>query len=317
MRSEFEFIENIRKTYSLKAIGDDCAVLPKDAVSDQVITADLLIEDVDFRLDRTDAELLGHRALAVSLSDIAAMGAEPSWAMLTLGVPEELWKSGFLDDLYRGYWRLADKYGVTIAGGDISRSPDKLVIDSIAGGTVPRGQAVLRSAARPGDIIFVTGKLGGAAGGLKLLDRGSRLENRRSDERGLLLRQLKPEPQLAIAKLLQQQHLAASMIDLSDGLSSDLAHICRESGVGASIDAGQIPIDPDLAEFFTETECFEMAVSGGEDFELLFTSAEKNISAIENLGATAIGTVTANTGIIELNNGSETTVLRPQGFQHF
>ena len=317
MRSEFEFIESIRKTYSLKAIGDDCAVLPRDSETDQVITADLLIEDVDFRLSWTDADLLGHRSLAVSLSDIAAMGAEASWSMLSLGVPEDLWKSSFLDDFYRGYWNLAEKYGVTIAGGDISRSPDKLVIDSIVGGTVPRGQAILRSTAKPGDIVFVTGKLGGAAGGLKLLERGSRLHNTQAAEHDLLLRQLKPDPQLEFAKLLQQHALASSMIDISDGLSSDLFHICRESGVGATIDAGRIPTDPELLNIFGPSESFDMAVSGGEDFELLFTSAEKNISAVEKLGASAIGTVTANVGVIELTTGSETTILRPRGFRHF
>ena len=204
MVSEFQFIENLKSKYSLDKIGDDCAVLPKDAKTDLLLTADMLVEDIDFRLEWTTPEFLGHKALAVSLSDIAAMGGEPKWAMLSIGVPENLWNTAFIDRFYEGWFAIANEFGVELVGGDVSRSPDKVVIDSIVGGEVAKGKAILRSTAKPGDLIFVTGTLGGAAGGLKLLERGflytKEIREHTSD---LLLRQLKPQPQLNIAKLLQ------------------------------------------------------------------------------------------------------------------
>ena len=130
---------------------------------DTVITADLLVEDVDFRLATTTPELLGHKALAVSLSDVAAMGALPRWALLSLGVPERIWRSSFLDQFYKGFFALADRYGVALVGGDVSRTPERVVIDSIVLGEAIHGRARLRSGARAGDHIFVTGSLGGAA----------------------------------------------------------------------------------------------------------------------------------------------------------
>ena len=143
MVSEFEFIDNIRVKYGLDRIGDDCAVLPKDSDNDLLLTADMLIEDIDFRLEWTTPEFLGHKSLAVSLSDIAAMGGVPKWGMLSIGVPENLWNIDFLDRFYDGWLELASGYGVELVGGDVSRSPDKLVIDSVAGGEIAKGKAIL------------------------------------------------------------------------------------------------------------------------------------------------------------------------------
>ena len=173
MRSEFEFIQHIKEKYSLDRIGDDCAVLPKDDKTDMLVTSDMLVEDIDFRLEWTTPEFLGHKALAVSLSDIAAMGGDPKWAVLSIGVPERLWRQDFVDRLYKGWHELAREFGVELVGGDISRTPDKLVIDSTVFGDVPKGEAIFRSGARPADRIFVSGTLGDAAGGLKLLESGA------------------------------------------------------------------------------------------------------------------------------------------------
>src|SRR5688572_21180664 len=167
MRSEFEFIRNIKGKFDLNRVGDDCAVLPKDSRSDLVITADMLVEDIDFRHDWTTPELLGAKALAVSLSDIAAMGATPKWAMLSIGIPEPVWTGRFVDKFYDGWFALARHHEVDLVGGDVSRTPDKIVIDSIVAGEVAKGKAIMRSRARPGDSIFVTGALGGAAAGLR------------------------------------------------------------------------------------------------------------------------------------------------------
>jgi thiamine-monophosphate kinase len=152
MKSEFDFIEKIRRRAQSASIGtgigDDCAVIPKDSKTDLVITADLLIEDVDFRLEWTTPELIGHKALVVSLSDAAAMGAKPVWAMLSIGIPEKIWKTDFVDEFYEGWFRLAKKFGVGLIGGDVSRTPDKIVIDSIVAGEAKKGKAVLRSGAK-------------------------------------------------------------------------------------------------------------------------------------------------------------------------
>jgi thiamine-monophosphate kinase len=340
MKSEFDFIERIRRRTQPKSvrtgIGDDGAVIPKNAKTDLVITTDLLVEDVDFRLAWTPPEFLGHKALAVSLSDVAAMGARPSWAMLSIGIPEKIWKTDFVDKFYRGWFRLAKKFDVELIGGDISKTPDKIVIDSIVAGETKKGKAVLRSGAEAGDLIFVTGNLGGAAAGLKLLETGERYEKGSGTfKQKLLWRQLKPNSQTEIGQILGAKNLATAMIDLSDGLSSDLAHLCRESKIGAKIFAEKIPVDGNLKKFLTQSrqaaktqseekqisEELAFALNGGEDFELLFTVNPKKKfqleKALKNFSFSCIGKATVNAEIIELIADSETSVLEPKGFSHF
>jgi thiamine-monophosphate kinase len=340
MKSEFDFIEKLRRRAQPKSvkvgIGDDCAVIPKDAQTDLVITADLLVEDVDFRLAWTKPEFLGHKALAVSLSDVAAMGAKPVWAMLSIGIPEKIWKTDFVDEFYQGWFRLAKKFDVELIGGDVSRTPDKIVIDSIVAGETKKSKAVLRSGAKPGDFVFVTGNLGGAAAGLKLLERGERDEkSSKTFLPKLISRQLKPNPRAEIGRLLGAKNLATAMIDLSDGLSSDLTHLCRASKIGARIFAEKIPVDGNLRKFLTQSrqaaktqgeekrisEELNFALHGGEDFELLFTVNPKKKfqleKALENFAFSCIGEATVNAEIIELISGSETAILEPKGFRHF
>jgi thiamine-monophosphate kinase len=323
MKSEFEFIQDIRHRYSLRKIGDDCAVLPKDFKTDLVMTTDLLVEDIDFRRDWTTPEFLGHKALAVSLSDVAAMGAKPVWAMISIGLPEVVWKSDFAERFYDGYFRLARKFDVEIVGGDVSRTPDRIVVDSIAAGEVVKERAVLRSGARAGDLIFVTGGLGGAAAGLKLLENGVRYNNdAKIWQHNLMLKQLQPQPQIQAAKDLNEFNLASAMIDLSDGLSGDLMHLCRESKVGAKIFADRIPFHKNLLSVTDSfDEKLDLALNGGEDYELLFTVNPKKNFLIENTLKTnhffRIGEITVNIEIIELFVGEKTRVLQPKTFQHF
>ena len=323
MRTEFQFLENLKKKYSLTKIGDDCAVLPKDSRNDLVITTDLLVEDIDFKLEWTKPEFVGHKSLAVSLSDIAAMGAKPVWSMISIGIPEYIWKTDFVDRFYDGYLRLAKKFNVELIGGDVSKTPDKIVIDSIVAGEVKKDKAVLRSGAKVGDLVFVTGNLGGAAGGLKLLEDGVRYN---SDEKiwrkRLLLKQLQPFPQISDGKYLSENNLATSMIDLSDGLSSDLAHISSASKVGAKIYADKIPFDVKLKPIAkTFDEKIDLALNGGEDFELLFTVTPKKYFRrqieFKNRNFFCIGEITANTEIIELISNEKSQILEPKGFQHF
>ncbi len=340
MTTEFEFITNLKNRASKFSqskirvgIGDDCAVLAKDAETDLVITTDLLVEDIDFRLEWTTPEFLGHKALAVSLSDVAAMGAKPVWAMLSVGVPEKIWKTGFVEKFYKGWFALAKKFDVALIGGDVSGTPDKIVIDSIVAGETRKEKAVLRSTAKAGDLIFVTGKLGGAAAGLKLLEEGERFEKgSKNFVQKLLLQQLKPNPRVEIGRILGEKNLATAMIDLSDGISSDLEHLCRESKVGAQIFADKIPI---FEKNFLQrrkgakiedekkqiSEELDFALNGGEDFELLFTVNPKKKFQVEkelrNLPFSHIGETTANLEIIELTTGSGVVILKPKGFRHF
>ena len=314
--NEFEFIKNIKKKYSLDMVGDDCAVLPKDASTDLLISTDMLVEDIDFRLDWTTPELLGHKALAVSLSDIAAMCGSPEWALLSIGIPEALWSAKFLDRFYDGWHELAGRHGVKLVGGDISRTPNKLVIDSTVGGSVPTGDAVLRSGARVGDSIYVTGPLGGAAAGLRLLNQGARLGNDSNDQ--LLLKQLKPTARVELGQRLRESSTVTSMIDLSDGISSDLAHICRASNVGAVISVNDIPFEGEVMAIAGSVDAMlDFALNGGEDFELLFTAPQEKISQLNFEDIFRIGEITETTGVVELERDSKREVLQPGGYRHF
>jgi thiamine-monophosphate kinase len=315
--NEFQFIDRIRSKYALDKVGDDCAVLPKNNELDLLVTAEILVEDIDFRLEWTTPELLGHKALAVSLSDIAAMGGEPRWAMISVAVSKKIWNSDFLDRFYEGWMALARQFSVELVGGDVSRSQDKLVIDSVVGGDVAAGKAVLRSGAQPGDGIFVTGTLGGAAGGLRLLENGIRLADEIDQNvRNLLNKQLKPTPQVDTGKLLISLGTITSIIDISDGLSSDLWHLCEMGGVGAEIEADSLPVNPALYAHFSKDHCLDLALNGGEDFELVFTADESFTgSGIE--GITRIGVITSDAGKIALEEDSGSLTLRPKGYHHF
>ena len=332
MKSEFEFIKsakNLAERFVCNpkiakiGIGDDCAVLPKDSKTDLVITADLLIEEIDFRLEWTKPEFIGHKSLAVSLSDVASMGAKPIWAMLSIGIPTKIWKTDFVEKFYDGYLRLAQKFGVELVGGDVSKSPDKIVIDSVVGGEIKKNKAILRSGAKVGDLIFVTGELGGAAGGLKLFRDGFRYNSREKIWRKhLLLKQMKPMPKVSDGQFFSENNLANAMIDLSDGLSSDLMHICLASNVGAKIFADKIPFDKKLKPLTeSHAEKIDFALNGGEDFELLFTASKKKFLRFENefknRQISPIGEVTANMEIIELIRNEKITILQPKGFRHF
>jgi thiamine-monophosphate kinase len=327
MRTEFEFIKQICQRFNLNKIGDDCAVLPKSKTHDLLITSDLLVEEIDFRRSWMIPEFLGHKALAVSLSDIAAMGGKPLYSMLSIGLPNDIWRTDFVDQFYEGYQKLAEIFEVELVGGDVSKTPDKIIIDSTVIGEVENGKAVLRSGAKVGDLIYVTGELGGAAGGLNLLESGINYESAKGWQTALINRQLEPMPRLKYGKFtkwippyLHEELLTitTSLIDISDGLSSDLMHICESSRVGARIFAEKIPLHPRLkgiTKIFAEQ--LEFALNGGEDFELLYTSNPEKIFQLKFNSFSCIGEVTANVGIIELMDESKTTILEPKGYRHF
>jgi thiamine-monophosphate kinase len=346
--NEFDFIERLRtqansrkhSTRVLTGIGDDASIISQSPGRDLIVTTDLLIEGVDFHRNATPARLLGHKALAVSLSDIAAMGARPFWSFLAIGMSREEWNTNFKDEFYEGFFALADHFGVTLAGGDISETKDGIVIDSIVLGEVASGMAVKRSGTRPGDQIYVTGNLGGAAAGLKLIELGARVGQRsesvpgaiatgsgeRSDDdaiQTLLLRQLRPQPRVGWGIVLGEQQLASAMIDLSDGLSSDLNHLCKESNVGAAIDAAAIPLDEDVRHLCGRRalDPLALALHGGEDFELLFTVAPENVARlpkkVDGAAISRIGEITGQPGSVKITEQNHVWDLRPEGFEHF
>jgi thiamine-monophosphate kinase len=310
-------------------IGDDAAVFRSTAGKETVITADLLVEDIDFRRTTTPPYLLGHKSLSVSLSDIAAMGARPLWSMMSIGVPEDVWQTDFVERLYDGVLDLANRYGVQLIGGDTSRTTENIVIDSIVAGEATAGMSVLRSGASVGDQIFVTGSLGAAAAGLRLIERGAHLaEQNLADEDSqkldhILLRQLRPEPRVGWGIVLGEERLATSMIDLSDGLSSDLNRVCSASGMGALIDSSLLPIDERVIELCGRRalDPLQLALHGGEDFELLFTVKPANATRlprrVDGVGIKCIGTIQSASEGVRISEGPRAWELKPGGWKHF
>jgi thiamine-monophosphate kinase len=334
-RSEFDFINALRARAAstsqslITGIGDDAAVFRNAAGKETVITADLLVEDIDFRRTTTPPYLLGHKALAVSLSDIAAMGSRPLWSMISIGVPDDVWQTEFVERLYDGLLDLANRYGVQLIGGDTSRTVESIVIDSIVAGECAAGMSVMRSGASPGDQIFVTGSLGGAAAGLRLIERGAHLaeQNLGDDDSQkldhVLLRQLRPEPRVGWGIVLGEERLATSMIDLSDGLSSDLNRLCNASSVGALIDSSLLPIDEQVTELCGRRalDPLQLALHGGEDFELLFTIRPADVARlprkVDGVEIKRIGEITGAPEGIRISEGARNWELKPGGWMHF
>jgi thiamine-monophosphate kinase len=305
-------------------IGDDCALLRPREGEELAVTTDLSIAGRHFQLEWHPPETVGWRTLARGLSDLAAMGARPVAAFLSLGVPRELavgaknrksWVDRFLD----GFFSLAEAHKTPLAGGDLAEAPVALA-DVVLIGAVPRGTALLRSGARPGDMLYVTGSLGGAAAGLKLLAElavaGSEpIPDPRNDS---LSAQLRPKPRIQTGLSLRRRGLATAAIDISDGLSTDLAHLCEESGVSAMIHAGRLPIVADAS--------LEQALHGGEDYELLFTArpGTRIPRSIAGVAVTQIGEITApdrdkpgGKPNIMLATGCIVEPLEPRGWEHF
>lgn len=311
-------------------IGDDCALLAPKPNEEIAVTTDLSIAGRHFRLEWHPPEVVGYRTLARGLSDLAAMGARPLAAFLSLGLPPELTqakgrKASWLDRFFEGFLELAHTHKIPLAGGDLAESP-LAVADIVLVGAVPRGRALLRSGARAGDLIYVTGMLGGAAGGLERLSalaasakKAARSE--RSEPPSIpkkmadaLTAHFYPQPRLAQGAWLQSKGLASAAIDLSDGLSTDLAHLCEESGVTAEIDAASLPIAPGAT--------LTQALHGGEDYELLFSApAEARMpSKIAGVAITAIGRMTRRRrgkAMATIRTEQIVEPLAPRGWEHF
>jgi len=355
---ELALIERIRAGWGTNAraatrsvplgIGDDCAILRPPRGHEVLVTTDFTLEGRHFRRDWHPAESVGHRALARGLSDLAAMGARPLAAFLSLALPADqlstragrLWVERF----FTGLRTLADAHAVPLAGGDTAQSPsDKILADIVLVGSAPAGRALRRSTAHPGDLLYVTGTLGGAAAELAELELAATKPSASSatksgapsiarslrngwDRQSRILThpQLFPQPRLAVGQALLGRHLATAAIDLSDGLSSDLAHLCQESGLGAEILQTAIPIHS-LALQSSPVHALDLALNGGEDYELLFSAspATRLPRSIAGVRITRIGALArlasrsrGNTISMQDSTGRRTP-LDPGGWQHF
>ena len=312
-------------------IGDDAAVV--SGPERLAVTTDVLLEDHDFRKD-ADPRRLGRKAVNVNLSDLAAMGARPLWAVLALGLPKKT-PPDWLDAVAAGIKEAAAEHGVAIVGGDLSAS-QKILLAVTALGSAPE-TPLTRAGAEPGDALFVSGTLGAAAAGLRLLEKGYRLSADRGvlDPRGrrvsapraqemarLIRHQTDPRPQLELGSILVAGSLASAAIDVSDGLARDLYRVCRASDVGATVDASLLPVDSALADVGRPVglEPLGAALFGGEDFGLLFTVPKRKLTEVESLAGRfalrRIGTIDDGAGVRLVRDGRRTP-LPDAGFDHF
>ena len=309
-------------SYIKKGIGDDCAVLETGSNRLLLVTTDTLIEGVHFTARTLSPEALGWKALAVNISDIAAMGGTPRTAFLSVGIKPET-EVRFIESFMAGFKALADKTGIVLAGGDTIESPTSAVITITLLGDCLLEHVVYRSGARVGDDVWVTGPLGDAAAGLFLLQNKQAPATSRYES--LVRAHQEPMPPLDAGKALAERGLAHAMIDISDGIAKDLGHICEQSGVGAVVQGSSIPMSRNLLKLAAEAEksALQWALHGGEDYELLFTASPADKEEIRSLTAkfsstpaTTIGTIIQDETVwLETERGKDR--LERGGYLHF
>jgi thiamine-monophosphate kinase len=317
MPTEFELIRRYftREVKRAKlGVGDDCALLTVSTGQELAVSTDMLVSGVHFFADARP-DWLGHKALAVNLSDLAAMGATPRWATLALALPaaDEPW----LNQFSRGFFALADSCGVELVGGDTTKGPLNICIT--VGGEVPSGRALRRDGAQIGDDIWVTGTIGDAA--LSLAGQRGEIELRATDVPRLAERLHQPQPRIEAGIALRDSAHAA--IDISDGLAQDLGHILERSGCGAEIDIDTVPRSPELAHYSGQAITTRCLLAGGDDYELCFTAAASARAAIEALATklglrmTRIGGTERSAGLRLRDGGGKEIALPATGYDHF
>ena len=307
------------------SVGDDAAVLTPAAGEDLVATIDAQVEGRHFLRSVASAEDIGHKALAVNLSDIAAMGAIPKWALVSLLVSPETPVS-LLDGVYRGLRALAGRFEVAIVGGNVSATDGPLTIDVALLGQVSGGRALLRRGARPGDAILVTGSLGAAGAGALTVGGDSGAQEIDGSALAVARQAMThPTPLVREGQALARTGYVTAMLDVSDGLAADLSHLCEASHVGAEVVAGAIPVHraAQVVAAAYGRDPLDLALSGGEDYQLLFTAKPEHVSTLQktmaDLGGTAvvIGEVTDSVGSLALRSrDGELSPLSPRGWDH-
>lgn len=283
---EFQLITHLRRRFGqiplsvVRGIGDDAAVFTPKKGRQIVLTTDLLVEGVHFDLKTASLEDVGYKSAVANLSDIAAMGASPAYALVCLAIPSTL-SHADIDRFYRGFMMASRRHGVHLIGGDTSASQHDVFINVTLVGHVATGSALMRQGARVGDLVYVTGTLGDSLAGLTLLsDRKKSLRSSTRDR--LMRRHFRPTPRLTLGHTLSAHRLATSAIDVSDGLSGDIRHICLQSQVGVELDARTLPLSSELRTYARSyaRNPIDLALQGGEDYELLFTVSPRNRSKL-------------------------------------
>ena len=301
--------------YIALGVGDDAALLNSIPVGYQLVfSIDTMLAGVHFP-DSTPPHAIGYKALAVNLSDMAAMGATPVCCLLALTLPEadDAWCAEFA----KGMHELASRFGVKLVGGDTTRGP--LCVSIQITGLVPEGSALTRSGAQVGDTLYVSGPIGNAGAGLKCVQDAVNIGKRYSNNFVQALNY--PEPQVQLGELLR--NVASSAIDISDGLYQDLGHICEQSHCGAMIELPNLPIDPELVEFLEGASVGEFALQSGDDYQLLFTIPQArqyefdSVCESHNLKCTAIGKITDGDGVQLFDVNNQSVTLELSGYQHF
>jgi len=310
----------------LRAIGDDCAVIGREDGRVWLLTMDTLVEGVHFNPDWHPPELLGRKTVSVNVSDVAAMGGEPRFLLLSLALPSGAagrWTARFVEGLAAA----CRDYGCHLVGGDTVASPAGIALTVTAMGEAVAERVLYRTGARPGDTVWVSGPLGLAAAGLDLFRAG--LGQDEEALRPLFMAHLDPRARVGLGRRLAASGLVHAMMDLSDGLATDLAHICRQGRVGARIRAGRLPLHPGLARAASLLDRDPVAwmVSGGEDFELLFTTAAEDAAALRELAAAsghrvhAVGRIVAGQGVVLVRPGPDGREVEEdisfRGYEHF
>ncbi|HVP87617.1 MAG TPA: thiamine-phosphate kinase [Casimicrobiaceae bacterium] len=317
---EFELIERFfrrRTQHTVLGVGDDAALIAPTQGCEMAVSVDMLVAGRHFFAD-VEPEALGHKVLAVNLSDLAAMGATPRWALLAGALPDsdQNWLAAFA----RGFFALADAYGVDLVGGDTTRGPLNLCVTII--GEVPAGEALRRSGARPGDLVYVSGRLGDAA--LAVAHHRRRIALDRSELKQCEAAMLRPTPRVALGERLRA--IASGAIDLSDGLTGDLGHILDASGVGARLEFAAVPRSAAIDRRLAGTErslALECLLAGGDDYELCFTAAEGRAAEIHALAKTLrlpltrIGSIEKRRGLVILDEQGRALPSLPRAFDHF
>lgn len=315
-KGEFGLIDFISAHFhapqGMVGIGDDCAIIP-DYGEDTLVSTDMLLEGIHFLRDKASPEDIGWKAAAVNLSDIAAMGGIPIATFLSMALPKDA-QGEWVQRFIKGYAEISSKYGVPLLGGDTTSSLRDIAINVGIKGRCDHGKALGRGGAKVGDTIFVTGPLGDSGAGLKALMEGLPCS---AAVAKLIKSHLRPEPRLTEGQKLLATGKVSAMMDLSDGLASDLGHILRASGVGATVELNSLPLSPELVEVCRQQKwrARTLAASAGEDYELLFT-APADIAAELDFPVYTVGTITEG-NTIEWLRGGKHTKFRPKGFTHF
>jgi thiamine-monophosphate kinase len=326
---EFGLIRNIQRlslrksSSALIGIGDDAAALKVSSSKILLVTTDMLLEEIHFDLSFTDFHSLGWKSAAANLSDIAAMGGIPRYCLTSIGIPDHI-SVEQIKDFYRGFHSLMKSHKTVLVGGDTCHSSQGMVISVTVLGEIERTKMLARSGAKPGDRIFVTGTLGDSAAGLDILKNGVKGQGSKSkgaEAKRLIKKHISPIARIAEGRAIALSGCASAMIDISDGLSSDLSHICEQSGVGAEIRSDRLPISPSLMKlsgWLTMPVLF-YALSGGEDYELLFTVPPGKMKRLEslNIPITEIGMIKRGKAVLLLDGSNRKSRLQPAGYDHF